>query len=58
MMFNKDFGTCFNLTTRLPLQTYNRFSNSSSSGCLNPDATPPSNGIMHGLKYDKNLSDS
>jgi len=25
---------------------------------LKPDATPPSNGIIHGLKYDKNLSDS
>lgn len=37
---------------------YRRVSNFSSSGVLNPEATPPSNGIMHGLKYDKNLSDS
>ena len=50
--------TCFNLTTLLPLHTYKRVSNCSSSGFLNPDATPPSNGIIHGLKYDKNLSDS
>jgi hypothetical protein len=49
---------CFILTTRFPLQTYRRVSNSSSSGVLNPDATPPSNGIIQGLKYDKNLSDS
>ena len=41
-----------------PLQTYNLVSNSSSSGFLNPDATPPSSGKIHGLKHDKNLSDS
>ena len=50
--------TCFNLTTRFPLHTYNRISNASSSAFLNPVATPPSNGIIQGLKYDKNLSDS
>lgn len=50
--------TCFNLTTRFPLQVYNRVWNSSSSTSLKPDATPPSSGIIHGLKYDKNLSDS
>jgi len=50
--------TCLNLTTLFPLHTYKRVSNSSSSGFVNPDATPPANGIIHGLKYDKNLSDS
>jgi len=50
--------TCLNLTTLFPLHTYKRVSNSSSSGLLNPDAIPPANGIIHGLKYDKNLSDS
>lgn len=49
---------CFILTTRFPLQVYNRVSNSSSSTFLNPDATPPSSGMIQGLKYDKNLSDS
>lgn len=42
--------TCFKWTARFPLQVYNRVSNSSSSGFLNPDATPPSSGIMQGLK--------
>jgi hypothetical protein len=55
---NRKHHTCFILTTRFPLHTYKRVSNSSSSGFLKPDATPPSNGIIHGLKYDKNLSDS
>ena len=51
-------NTCFILTDRFPWQIYNLVSNSSSTGVLNPDATPPSKGMMHGLKYDKNLSDS
>lgn len=53
-----EFYACFILTTRFPLHMYKRVSNTSSSGFLNPDATPPSSGIIHGLKYDKNLSDS
>jgi hypothetical protein len=57
-LINREHHTCFILTTRFPLHTYKRVSNSSSSGFLKPDATPPSNGIIHGLKYDKNLSDS
>jgi len=55
---DKENRACFILTTRFPLHTYKRVSNSSSSGFVNPDAIPPSNGIIHGLKYDKNLSDS
>lgn len=55
---SREHCACFILTTRFPLHAYNRVSNSSSSGFLKPDATPPSNGIIHGLKYDKNLSDS
>lgn len=55
---NREYYACFILTTRFPLHTYKCVSNSSSSGFLNPVATPPSNGIIHGLKYDKNLSDS
>ena len=57
-MNNREHYTCLNLTTLFPLHTYKHVSNFSSSGFLNPDATPPSNGIIHGLKYDKNLSDS
>lgn len=43
-------------TTCFPLQTNNRVLCSSASACLKPDATPPSWGIIHGLKYDKNFS--
>lgn len=58
MYMSIEHYACFILTTRFPLHTYKRVSNSSSSGFLNPEATPPSNGIIQGLKYDKNLSDS
>lgn len=54
----KNFITCLILATRFPLQIYSRVSNFCSSGFLNPEVKPPSRGIMHGLKYDKNLSDS
>lgn len=50
--------TCLILIALFPLQIYNRVSNVSSSGVLNPEAKPPSMGIMQGLKYDRNLSDS
>ena len=48
----------FTWTTCFPLQTYNRVSCSCSfiSVCLNPDATPPRIGRIHGLKYERNFS--
>lgn len=40
----------FTWTTCFPLHTNSRILCSSASACLKPDATPPSCGIIHGLK--------